>query len=137
MGLAKCNIAAVDPGRDKCGLAVLGADGGIIHREVVLTSDLLPELQNKKRELKFDKLIIGNGTTSKEMGREIGRKIPDVQVIEVDEYNTTQLAKREYWKLTPPAGWRKLIPVSLLEPPVPVDDVVAVILGRRYLNEGE
>ena len=51
----------------------------------------------------------------------------------VDEYNTTQLAKGEYWKANPPRGLKKLIPITMQVPPVPVDDYVAVILARRYI----
>jgi hypothetical protein len=52
-----------------------------------------------------------------------------------DEYRTTELAKGEYWKANPPKGWRRLIPVTMQVPPVPVDDFVAVILARRFLPE--
>ena len=41
-------IAAVDPGKDKCGVAVLDMSGGIIYREVVMTDDLINILQSKK-----------------------------------------------------------------------------------------
>ncbi|HKM17981.1 MAG TPA: pre-16S rRNA-processing nuclease YqgF, partial [Limnochordia bacterium] len=34
----------------------------------------------------------------------------------------------------PPRGWRRLLPVSLQTPPVPIDDYVAVILAQRYLD---
>lgn len=128
-------IASVDPGRDKCGLAVLSADASILYRQVVETDELLSELQKLQKSFRFDTVVIGNGTTSQHMQENICRIMPNTKIVIVDEYNTTQLAKREYWKLTPPTGWRRLMPQSLLEPPVPVDDVVAVILGRRYLHE--
>lgn len=128
-------IAAVDPGRDKCGVAVLSSDGEICYREVVPTGDLIKRLNEKKSEYGFSKLIIGDGTTSKKTHSRIAEELQGVEVVEVDEYNTTQLAKKVYWELEPPKGWRKLLPLSIQTPPVPVDDVVAVILGRRYLNE--
>lgn len=135
--MIECNIAALDPGRDKCGLAVLAADGSILYREVVPTSSLMEEMRNRQREFSFDRLIIGDGTTSRNMQDKIRQQMSGIEICEVDEYNTTQMAKKEYWKLCPPTGWRKLLPLSLQEPPVPVDDVVAVILGRRYLHEGK
>ena len=52
----------------------------------------------------------------------------------VDEYYTTQLARKEYWQARPPKGWRRLLPVSMQVPPEPVDDFVAVLLAQRYLN---
>ena len=47
----------------------------------------------------------------------------------------TELAKKAYWKAKPPRGWRRLLPVSMQVPPVPVDDFVAVILAQRYLAD--
>lgn len=135
--MIESNIAALDPGRDKCGLAVLATDGSILYRDVVSTSSLMEELRNRQKEFLFDRLIIGDGTTSRNMQNKIHQQMPEVKICEVDEYNTTQLAKKEYWRLSPPTGWRKFLPLSLQEPPVPVDDVVAVILGRRYLHEGK
>lgn len=129
------NIAAVDPGKDKCGVAVLDMSGGIIYREVVMTDDLINILQSKKDLYHYDKLIIGNGTTSGRAGEKIKNVLSDVEVIVVDEYNTTQLAKQEYWNLCPPKGWRRFFPLGMQVPPVPVDDIVAVILGRRYLED--
>ena len=55
----------------------------------------------------------------------------------VDEYRTTEMAKKEYWKVNPPRGLKKLIPLGMQVPPVPVDDFVAVILARRYISGGK
>ena len=59
----------------------------------------------------------------------------DVLLPVVDEYRTTELAKREYWKAHPPTGWRRFLPVTMQVPPEPVDDFVAVLLGRRYIEK--
>ena len=59
---------------------------------------------------------------------------PRLELVVVDEYRTTELAKGEYWKAHPPTGWRRLLPVTMQVPPVPVDDFVAVLLGRRYIQ---
>ena len=59
------------------------------------------------------------------------REIP-VEI--VDEYRTTDDARRAYWKAHPPRGWRRFLPTGMQVPPVPVDDFVAVLLAQRYLT---
>jgi RNase H-fold protein (predicted Holliday junction resolvase) len=127
-------IAALDPGRDKCGFAVLSDSGKILCQRVMATEKLITEVNAAKADYGFSRLLIGNGTTSKEAQGKLAQ-IAALEVIVRDEYRTTELAKKEYWKANPPKGWRRLIPVTMQVPPVPVDDFVAVILARRYLQE--
>ena len=127
-------IAALDPGRDKCGFAVLADSGKILCQRVIGTENLMTEVNAAKADYGFSRLLIGNGTTSKEAQGKLAQ-LSALEVIVRDEYRTTELAKKEYWKANPPKGWRRLIPVTMQVPPVPVDDFVAVILARRYLQE--
>lgn len=131
------NIAALDPGRDKCGFAVLGREGKVLCQKVIETARLEEEVCEAQRQYGFRKLIEGNGTTSSENRRRMELALPALSVIVVDEYRTTEMAKKEYWKAHPPKGWRRLLPQTMQVPPVPVDDFVAVILGRRYLKSLE
>lgn len=128
------NIAALDPGRDKCGFAVLGQDGKVLFQRVIATTNLITEITTAKAAYGFSRLIMGNGTTSKDARSRLA-EVPELEILIRDEYRTTEMAKGEYWKAHPPKGWRRLLPVTMQVPPVPVDDFVAVILGRRYLKE--
>ncbi|BAL84290.1 hypothetical protein SELR_25820 [Selenomonas ruminantium subsp. lactilytica TAM6421] len=130
------NIAALDPGRDKCGFAVLDMDGEILCQRVIETKNLINEVTAAKAEYGFSRLLMGNGTTSKIAHKRLD-EVPDLEIIVRDEYRTTELARGEYWKAHPPKGWRRLLPVTMQVPPVPVDDFVAVILARRFLKEQE
>ncbi len=130
-------VAALDPGRDKCGLAVLDDHGVILYQEVIATADLETALRQVESRFRPDVLIEGNGTTSSTARERMRRAVPGLCIRVVDEYRTTELAKGEYWKAHPPKGWRRLLPVSMQVPPEPVDDFVAVILARRYLKEGK
>jgi hypothetical protein len=40
-----------------------------------------------------------------------------------------------YWQENPPKGLKKLIPLGMLVPPVPLDAYAAVILVRRFLED--
>lgn len=128
------NIAALDPGRDKCGFAVLSEAGEVLCQRVIETKNLIQEVSTAKADYGFSRLIIGNGTTSRDARQRLG-EIPALEILVRDEYRTTELAKGEYWKAHPPKGWRRLLPVTMQVPPVPVDDFVAVILARRFLEE--
>ena len=99
-------IAAIDPGREKCGIAILRENGDVVEHSVIATVWLTEEL---------------------------GERIRLYNPSEADEYRTTDDAKRAYWEDNPPTGWRRFFPTSMQVPPVPVDDYAAVILGQRYL----
>ena len=130
------NIAALDPGRDKCGFAVLDAGGAVLCQRVIETQNLIMEVSAAKAEYGFSRLVMGNGTTSKTAHKRLDA-VPDLELVVRDEYRTTEMARGEYWKAHPPKGWRRLLPVTMQVPPVPVDDFVAVILARRFLKEQE
>lgn len=127
-------IAALDPGRDKCGFAVLTDGGQVLTQRVIDTKNLIEEVTAAKADYGFSRLVMGNGTTSKTAHGRL-QTIAELTICVRDEYRTTEMAKGEYWKANPPKGWRRLIPVTMQVPPVPVDDFVAVILGRRFLQE--
>ena len=131
------NIAALDPGRDKCGFAILAKDGRVIWQKVIETARLEAELADARQQYGYEVLVEGNGTTSKEARARIKTALPEMPVVVLDEYRTTELAKGASWKAHPPKGWRRLLPVTMQVPPEPVDDFVAVILGHRYLNSLE
>ena len=128
-------IAALDPGRDKCGFAVLQENGSILQQRVIETPCLEQEISGALAKYTIDILVMGNGTTSRQAQQRIQKACPQLRILVVDEYRTTELAKKAYWKAKPPRGWRRLLPVSMQVPPVPVDDFVAVILARRYLAD--
>ena len=115
-------VLAIDPGRDKCGVAVLSPAGALLFRQVVPTAQL-ENVVSTLVEKHAPTIIMGNGTTSaaaKERIEALGGA-----VTLVDEYRTTDAAKAAYWEAYPPRGWRRLVPRGLLVPPVPVDDFAA------------
>ncbi len=130
-------VAAIDPGREKCGLAVVDEDGRVLEQAVVATVWLEDELTERVQKFRPERILLGNGTTSHTAEEDIRTAFPDIPVEIVDEYRTTDDAKIAYWKANPPTGWRRFFPTSMQVPPVPVDDFVAVILAQRYLiNRG-
>ena len=123
----------IDPGRDKCGVAVLSATGDIKFQRVVPTDELDTVIKSLAAQMSIESVILGDGTTHKSAAQ----KILDAGLTFklVDEKHTTEEARREYWIKNPPHGWRRLLPTSMQVPPDPVDDIVAEILVRRFLKE--
>ena len=126
------NFMGIDPGRDKCGVAVLTASGEIKFQRVVPTEELDGVIKNLAASMEIHSVILGDGTTHKSAAQKISSAGLAFQL--VDEKHTTEEARRLYWKKNPPRGWRKLLPTSMQVPPEPVDAIVAEILVRRFLQ---
>ncbi len=122
----------IDPGRDKCGVAVLTSKGEIKFQRVVATEELDSVIKNLAAEFQIESVILGDGTTHKAAAQKVSAAGLTFKL--VDEKHTTEEARREYWKKNPPQGWRKFLPTSMQVPPEPVDAIVAEILVKRFLN---
>ena len=123
-------VLAIDPGRDKCGIAVLSPQGDVLLHEIVPTGALETRVSELAAEY-APRIIMGDGTTSAKAKARIEAQVGAVTL--VDEYRTTEEGRRLYWAENPPRGWRRLVPRGLLTPTVPVDDFAAVALARRFL----
>jgi len=129
-------ILGIDPGRIKCGIAVVekNADAcNILHQEVIETSALYSIVTDLTARFHPYAIVIGDGTTSAQAVKALG-DIDGTPVQVVDEKFTTLLARQRYFIENPPRGLHRLIPVSLQTPGRPYDDYVAVILAERYLS---
>ena len=124
-------VLGIDPGRDKCGVAVLNSSGEIKFQQVIETEKFQSILAELTKNFEIEIAILGNGTTSKAAEKILKNFLP-VKI--VDEKNTTELARKLYWKKNPPRGWRKFLPTSMQVPPEPVDGIVAEILVKRFLE---
>ncbi|MTF39025.1 pre-16S rRNA-processing nuclease YqgF [Cyanobacterium aponinum] len=125
-----------DPGRDKCGLAIVTIDKQILWHEVIKSEDAIASIQQLWSKYQPNKLIIGNLTTSQEWKQKIIDKLNLLSAIEfVDEKNSTLEARGLYWQMYPPKGLGRLIPQSLKVPPRPIDDLVAILLVQRYIDK--
>lgn len=127
-------IIAIDPGRDKCGVAVVQADNRVLERQIVPRATVLDFLQALIARFPDAVLVLGHATTSRVLREEIARLFPETAIRMQDETGSTLEARDLYWAETPRRGWRRLWPRSLQMPPEPVDDFAAVVLARRFLT---
>lgn len=128
-------ILGFDPGRDKCGVAVMGLDRQLQYHEVVSSSEAIATIEILYQKYPISLLVMGDQTTAKRWKQEIQEKLsPTVNIILVDERYTSLEARDRYWLMFPPKGLTKLLPKGMRTPPRPIDDIVAILLIERYLN---
>ena len=133
-----------DPGRDKCGRAIVAVDSSsryvIVDLAVVRSPQAVAQLQADCQRYAVQAIALGNSTTSRQWHQDLSAALGAVlgdaapPLISVDERNTTLEARDRYWLLFPPRGLQRLIPGGLRMPPRPVDDVAALLLLERYFN---
>lgn len=128
-------ILAIDPGREKCGLAIVDGLGEAIFLAIVLTSDLASNIENILKKEKIEYVALGDGTNNKVVFAAIKKIDGKIKTIVVDEKNTTYDARELYWKKNPPTGWQKFLPLGLRNITEPIDDYAAWLIGRKSLTE--
>src|SRR5688572_27917296 len=130
----------IDPGSSKCGVAVVEEHGegtDILFRGVFPTEEISQRIQAVDDQFKPDLVVVGDGTRSKPIQSAIRLALPGRSMLIVDECDTSIRARERYWMENPRRWWRRLLPSTLLVPPDPVDDYVAVIIAERVLNAGD
>lgn len=125
----------IDPGRSKTGLALVDGAGKIVKLHIAESQNIDNEIVEFIKNSCPVHIVLGNGTNSRNIGESVKRVLPDVMVAVVEEAHSTEEARTLYWQENPPKGLKKLIPLGMLVPPVPLDAYAAVILVRRFLED--
>ncbi|MEG4279702.1 pre-16S rRNA-processing nuclease YqgF [Microcoleus sp. MON1_C1] len=129
-------ILGFDPGKDKCGIAVMGRDKKVCYYQVVLSEAAISTIQSLCQQFPIELLVMGDQTTSKSWKQKLTQSLsPEIEIVRVDERFSSLEAKERYWEMYPPTGLSRLIPQGMRTPPRPVDDIVAIVLIERYLNK--
>ena len=127
-------ILGFDPGRDKCGLALMGLDRQVYYHQVIPAQDAIATIQKLRQKYPISLLVIGDQTTANLWKQQISRELPELSIVMVDERYTSLEARDRYWQMYPPRGFFRLLPRGLRHPPRPLDDIVAILLIERYLE---
>jgi len=129
-------ILGFDPGRDKCGLAVMAIDRIVYWHQVITAQRVIESVNALCKTYSISLLVMGNQTTSKEWHQQLLQaSVPNLEITEIDERYSTLEAREKYWQMFPPQGVHRLIPKSLRTIRHPIDDIVAIILIERYLDQ--
>ena len=124
-------VISIDPGKSKCGLILAETFEKKVYKAIILKSELLEDyVRNLNTVEDISKIIIGNGTTS----REIKQKLDffKKEIITFEEKNTTYRAKARYFELFPIKGLKFLIPREIFIINKNLDALSALIILEDY-----
>ena len=139
-------IVAVDPGRDKCGVAVVTSNLELLSKEIVPRDEAVHRVLDLAKKHQAHKVVLGDRTGSREFAGEITKarmrcsasvdrqRHPLPEIFFIDEHKSSMEGRRRYLLDHPLRGLGKLIPVSLRTPGEPFDDYVAVVLAERFFQ---
>ena len=124
-------VVCIDPGKSKCGLVLAEISEKKVYKAIILKSELLENyLRNLITAEDIEQIIIGNGTTS----REIIEKLHffKKEIITFEEKNTTYRAKGRYFELFPISGLKFLMPKEVFIINKNLDAISALIILEDY-----
>ncbi len=124
-------VITIDPGKNKCGLVLAEISVKKVYIAIILKSEVLENyVRNLIAAEDISKIIIGNGTTS----REIREKLYffKKEIITFEEKNTTYRAKARYFELFPISGLKFLMPREVFILNKNLDAISALIILEDY-----
>ena len=124
-------VITIDPGKSKCGLVLAEISEKKVYKAIILKSELLENyVRNLIAAEDISQIIIGNGTT----GKEIREKLYffKKEIITFEEKNTTYRAKARYFELFPISGLKFLIPREVFILNKNLDAISALIILEDY-----
>ncbi len=124
-------VITIDPGKSKCGLVIAEISEKKVYKAIILKSELL---ENYVRHLiaaeDISQIVIGNGTTSKEIKEKL--IFFKKEIITFEEKNTTFRAKARYFELFPISGLKFLVPREVFILNKNLDAISALIILEDY-----
>ena len=124
-------VIAIDPGKSKCGLVLADISQKKVYEAIIIKSAFI---ENHVRNLitaeDVSQIIIGNGTTSKEIREKL--YFFKKEIITFEEKNTTYRAKARYFELFPISGLKFLMPREVFILNKNLDAISALIILEDY-----
>ena len=126
-------VLSIDPGKSKCGLVLAQINEKKVYEATVLSSEFLEDyIKNLNNVEDISKIIIGDGTTSKETKEKLN--FLKKEIITFEEKNTTYRAKKRYFELFPITGLKFLIPREVFIINKNLDAIAALIILEDYFK---
>ena len=124
-------VITIDPGKSKCGLVIAEISEKKVYKAIILKSEVLENyVRNLIAAENISQIIIGNGTTSKEIREKL--YFFKKEIITFEEKNTTYRAKARYFELFPISGLKFLIPREIFILNKNLDAISALIILEDY-----
>ena len=126
-------VITIDPGKSKCGLVLAETSEKKVYKAIILKSELLDNyVRNLIATENISQIIIGNGTSSKEIREKLYFFKKDIIIF--DEKNTTYRAKARYFELFPISGLKFLMPREVFILNKNLDAISALIILEDYFQ---
>ena len=124
-------LISIDTGKSKCGLVLAEISEKKVYKAIILKSELLGNyVRNLITAEEISQIIIGNGTTNKEIREKLD--FFKKEIITFEEKNTTYRAKARYFELFPISGLKFLIPREVFILNKNLDAISALIILEDY-----
>ena len=134
-------VICIDPGKNKCGLILAELTEKKVDEAIIIKSELIADyVGNLIMVDDISKIIIGNGTTSRDIREKLN--FFNKEIIPFEEKNTTYRAKARYFELFPIKGLMFLIPRDFFILNKNLDAISALVILEDYckvkftLNQG-
>ena len=127
-------VITIDPGKRKCGLVLAEISEKKVYSAIIIKSELIREyVRNLNIVEDISKVIIGNGTTSKDIIEKL--VFLKKEIIIFEEKNTTYRAKARYFELFPISGLKSLVPREIFLLYKNLDAISALIILEDYCKK--
>ena len=124
-------VITIDPGKNKSGLVLAEISEKKVYKAIILKSEVLENyVRNLIAAEDISQIIIGNGTTSKEIREKL--YFFKKEIITFEEKNTTYRAKARYFELFPISGLKFLMPREVFILNKNLDAISALIILEDY-----
>ena len=124
-------VITIDPGKSKCGIVLADISEKKVYKAIIIKSELLENyVRNLITAEEISQIIIGNGTTSKEIREKL--YFFKKEIITFEEKNTTYRAKARYFEIFPISGLKFLIPREVFILNKNLDAISALIILEDY-----
>ena len=105
-------VISIDPGISKCGVIFADIKVKKVYEALVINSNLLLNYVKKKYKNERNlRVIIGNGTSSKNYIKDLNQLVSNLIVAE--EKNSTYRAKQRYFEIFPLIGIKHFLPKEI------------------------
>ncbi|MBP9484358.1 MAG: hypothetical protein KBF19_06195 [Negativicutes bacterium] len=127
-------ILAIDPGKEKTGIAILNQSGEVASRLALSNANLKDQLALLDQEFQPIAWVVGSKNAGREI-RDLAERLNqrNVPFYLQNEHRSSEEGRLLYWQANPPTGFMRFIPSSFQVPSEPWDDWAAVVIGRRWI----
>jgi len=124
-------VITIDPGKSKCGLVLAEISEKKVYKAIIIKSELLENyVKNLITAEEISRIIIGNGTSSKEVREKL--YFFKKEIITFEEKNSTYRAKARYFELFPISGLSFLMPREVFILNKNLDAISALIILEDF-----